>query len=100
MLIKNALQSDGNLLSANYLIKFQPQFKPLNHGVLQSVTKMGVQSVLGWWITKCGNSGLQSLLGVGLQSVEKWVAKCARDYKVWQGELQSVAGLQSKLVHP
>ena len=84
MLIKNALQSDGNLLSANYLIKFQPQFKPLNHGVLQSATKMG----------------LQSLLGVGLQSVEKWVAKCARDYKVWQGELQSVAGLQSKLVHP
>ena len=61
---------------------------------------MGLQSVLGWWITKCGNSGLQSLLGVGLQSVEKWVAKCARDYKVWQGELQSVAGLQSKLVHP
>ena len=52
------LWSDGNLLSATYLIKFQPQFKPLNHRVLQSATKMGLQSVLGWWITKCGNSGL------------------------------------------
>ena len=64
------MQSDGNLFSANYLIKFQPQFKPLSQR-LQSVTKMGLQSVLGWWITKCGNSGLQSVLGVGLKSVAK-----------------------------
>ena len=65
---------------------------------------MGLQSVLGWWITKCGNSGLQSVLGVGLQSVAKWITKCVRDYKcgrvdykVRQG-LRSVAGLQSELV--
>ena len=51
--------------------------------------KMGLQNVLGWWITKCGNSGLQSVLGVGLQSVTKWITKCVRDYKVWQGGLQS-----------
>ena len=36
---------------------------------------------------------LQSVLGVGLQSVAKWITKCVRDYKVWQGGLQSVAGL-------
>ena len=36
----------------------------------------------GWWITKCDNSGLESVLGVGLQSVEKWTTKCVRDYKV------------------
>ena len=54
---------------------------------------MELQSVLGWWITKCDNSGLQSVLGVGLQSVAKWITKCVRDYKVWQGGLQSVAGL-------
>ena len=59
---------------------------------------MGLQSVLGWWITKCDNSGLQSVLGVGLQSVAKWITKCVRDYKVWQGGLRSVAGLQSELV--
>ena len=57
------MPSHGNLLSAIYLIKFQPQFKPLNQE-LQSATKMGLQSVLGWWITKCGNSGLQSVLGI------------------------------------
>ena len=64
------MQSEGNLFSANYLIKFQPQFKSLNQG-LQSATKIGLQSVLAWWITKCDNSGLQSVLGVGLQSVAK-----------------------------
>ena len=65
------MQSDGSLFSEHYLIKFQPQFKPLNHG-LQSMTKMGLQSVLGWWIRKCDNSGLlQSMLGVGLESVAK-----------------------------
>ena len=69
------MQSDGNLFSANYLVKFQPQFKPLNQG-LQSVTKMGLRSVLGWWITKCGNSGLQSVFSVGLQSVAKLITKC------------------------
>ena len=37
---------------------------------------MGLQSVLGWWITNCGNNGLQSVLGVGLQSVG------TMDYKV------------------
>ena len=46
---------------------------------------MGLQSVLGWWIIKCGNSGLQSVLDVGLQSVAKWITKCVRDYKVCQG---------------
>ena len=62
---------------------------------------MGLQSVLGWWITKCGNSGLQSVLGVGLQSALQSAlgfTKCGRlDYKVRQG-LQSVAGLQNELV--
>ena len=62
---------------------------------------MGLQSVLGWWITKCGNSGLQSVLDVGLQSVAKWITKCGRvDYKVRQKELQNVAGIQSELVQP
>ena len=66
---------------------------------------MGLQSVLGRWIAKCGNSGLQSVLGFELQSVAKWITKCVRDYKVWQGDykvhqgLQSVAALQSELVH-
>ena len=44
-------------------------------------------------ITKCvrlvgykvWQNGLQSVLGVGLQSMPKWITKCARDYKVWQG---------------
>ena len=45
--------------------------------------------MLGWWITKCGNSELQSVLGVGLQSVPKWITKCVRDYKEWQSGLQS-----------
>ena len=49
---------------------------------------MGLRSVLGWWIAKCGNNGLQSMLGVGLQSVAKWITKCVRDYKVRQGGLQ------------
>ena len=51
-------------------------------------------------ITKCGSF-------YGLQSVAIGITKCVRlglqsvaemDYKVWQG-LQSVAGLQSELVH-
>ena len=50
-------------------------------------------NVLGWWITKCGNSGLQSVLGVGLQSVAKWITKCVGNYKVWQGRLQSAPGI-------
>ena len=54
---------------------------------------MGLQSALGWWITKCGNRGLESVLGVGLQSVAKWVTNCIRNYKVWQGELQSASGI-------
>ena len=81
---------------------------------------MGLQSVLVWWITKCGNSELQSMLGVRLQTVatvnykvcqgldyKLWqtglqsalgITKCGRvDYKVHQ-ELQSMAGLQSELV--
>ena len=77
------MQSDGNLFSANYLIEFQPQFKPLNQG-LQSLTKMGLQSVLNWWITKYGNSGFQSVLDVVLQSVAGWIAKCVRDHKLWR----------------
>ena len=54
--------------------------------------------MLGWWITKCGNNGLQSVVVAGLQSVAKWITKWVRDYKVRQG-LQSVVGLQSELVH-
>ena len=54
---------------------------------------MGLQSVLGWWITKCGNSGLQSVLGVGLQTVAKWITKSVKDYKVWQVGLQSASGI-------
>ena len=86
------MQSDGNLFSANHLIKFQQQFKPLNQG-LQSATKMRLQSVLHWWITKCCNSGLESMLGVGFQSVTKWITKCFRDYKVWQSGLHSASGI-------
>ena len=33
------------------------------------------------------------MLGVGLQSVAKWITKCVRDYKVWQGGLQSASGI-------
>ena len=83
------MQGDEKFFSANYVVKFQPQFKPLNQG-LQSATKMGLQSVLGGWITKCGNNGLQSALGI---------TKCGRvDYKLRQG-LRSKAELQSELVH-
>ena len=53
--------------------------------------KMGIQSMLGWWITKCGNSGLQNVLGVGLQSIAKWITKCVKDYKVSPGGLQSAS---------
>ena len=59
--------------------------------------------MLGWWITKCSNNGLQSVLSVGIQSVDRLqsvlgITKCGReDYKVSQG-LQSVAELQSELV--
>ena len=53
---------------------------------------MELQSVLGWWVTKCGNSGLLIVLGVGLQSAAKWITKCVRFYKVWQGGLRSAAG--------
>ena len=55
--------------------------------------KMGLQSVLVWWITKCGSSGLQSVLGVGLQTVANCFTECVRDYKVWQGGLQSASGI-------
>ena len=54
---------------------------------------MGLQSVLDWWIAKCGNRGLQSVLGFGLQSVAKWIIRCVRDYKVWQGGLQNASGI-------
>ena len=54
---------------------------------------MELQGVLGWWVTKCGNSGLLIVLGVGLQSVAKWITKCVRFYKVWQGGLQSASGI-------
>ena len=66
--------------------------KPLNQG-LQSAAKIGLQSVLGWWITKCDSSRLQSVLSVGLQSVAKWITKCVRDYIRWQGGLQSAPGI-------
>ena len=39
---------------------------------------MGLQNVLGWWTTNCGNKGSQSVLGVGLQR--------------WQNGLQSASG--------
>ena len=61
--------------------------------------------MLGWWITKCANNRLQSVLGVGLHKA--WqnrlqsalgITKCGWvDYKLRQG-LQSVAGLKSELV--
>ena len=54
---------------------------------------MGLQSVLGWWITKCGNGGLQGVLGIELQNVAKWIAKCVRVNKVWQGRLQRASGI-------
>ena len=61
------MQSDGNLFSAYYLIKFQPQFKPLNQGL---------QSVLGWWITKCDKNGITKCVGC-------WITKCGKmDYKM------------------
>ena len=50
---------------------------------------MGLQSVLGWWVTKCGNSGLQSVLGI---------TKCGMVVNKVRQRLQSVAGLQSELV--
>ena len=66
---------------------------------------MGLQSVLGWWVTKYDNSGLQSVFGVGLKIVAKEITKCVRDCKVWHGGLQSApgiptsgAGVQSELV--
>ena len=40
---------------------------------------MGLQSVLGWWVAKCGNIGLQSVLVL--------------DYKVWQNGLVSGLGI-------
>ena len=39
------------------------------------------------------HSGLQIVLGIGLQSEEKWITKCARGYKVWQGGLESASGI-------
>ena len=54
---------------------------------------MGLQGVSGWWITKCGNSRLQSLLVAGLQNMAKWIAKCVRDYKVWRGWFKSASGI-------
>ena len=52
-------------------------------------------------ITKCvrlvdykvWHSGLQIVLGIGLQSEEKWITKCVRGYKVWQGRLESASGI-------
>ena len=82
-------QSDGNLFSANYLIKFQRQFKPLNQELL---------SVLSWRITNCCNSGLQSVLDVGLQSVAKWITKYIRNQKVQQADYKVHQGSQSQSV--
>ena len=45
---------------------------------------MGLQSVLGWWITKCGNSDYKVCL------VLDYKVCLVLDYKVWQNELQSV----------
>ena len=36
---------------------------------------------------------LQSVLGVGLQSVANWITKRVRDHKLWLGRLQSVSGI-------
>ena len=49
--------------------------------------------MLDWWITKSGNSRLQSVLGFGLQIVAKLIIKCVRDYKVWQVGLLSTSGI-------
>ena len=52
-----------NVIYKRYIISedYKRQFKSVKTR-LQSVL---LQSVLGWWITKCSNSGLKSLLGVG-----------------------------------
>ena len=52
---------------------------------------MGLQSVLSWWITKCGNNGLQSVLGAGLKCAAKWITMCVKDCKVRLGGLQSAS---------
>ena len=44
-------------------------------------------------VRKCGKMGLQSVLGVELKSVAKWITKCVRDYKARRGRLQSVTGI-------
>ena len=54
---------------------------------------MVLQSVFGWWITKCGNGVLQIVLGIGQKNVTKWITKCVRVCKVWQGGLQSASGI-------
>ena len=36
---------------------------------------------------------IKGVLGVGLQSVAKYITKCAKDYKVWKGGLQSALGI-------
>ena len=57
-------------------IKSHPKFKPLNQGL---------QSALGWWITNCGNSGLQIVATVDYKVWQQWITKCGKmDYKVWQ----------------
>ena len=61
--------------------------------------QLGLQSATGSWITKCDKAGLQSAMGLGLQSATKWITKCDRDYKVRQGGLQSATGLQSETLH-
>ena len=36
---------------------------------------------------------LQSVLGVGLQSVANWITKSVKDYKLWLDRLQGASGI-------
>ena len=49
--------------------------------------------MVSWWITKRGNTELESVLSVGIQSVAKWIIKCVRNYKVWQSGLKSASAI-------
>ena len=40
------------------------------------VRQRGLQSVTGWWITKCDKGGLQNVMVMGLQIATWWVTKC------------------------
>ena len=53
----------------------------------------GITKCVRFWITKCGNGGLQNVLAFGLQSMVKWITKCVRHDKMWQCGLESASGI-------